>query len=85
MFDKFINLKYIETAPDGSKVYRNQKQEEMHSFNSQRCNEDDSEDRKPNSSNASNITVRRNVSELLKVRVADFSTKKISDKQASSK
>lgn len=56
----------------------------MHSFDSQRCNEEDSEDRKPNSSNASNFTARRNVSELLKVRVADFSTNKIADKQASS-
>jgi hypothetical protein len=77
--ERIYPLSYIETCPDGSKIYRNQKQEEFYSLNLHKkafLDEGDHEMKDEilkNKNNDNKLQTKRNVSEFLKIRVVDSS------------
>jgi hypothetical protein len=94
----YILKKYFEKKADGSKIYRNQKQEEMLNYKTETDNyenknfDDFDYDLSDNTSNTNNndkfksnvkqVEVnKRNVSQLLKIRIADSVAKSPNGKQ----
>lgn len=72
----------METCADGSKVFRNQKQEELYCFQKSKLIDHDSDEKRPASNK---LPVKRNVTESLKIRVVDSIKKKNNDKSPASK
>lgn len=69
----------METCADGSKVFRNQKQEELYSCQNIKFIDHDTEN------STANLPTRRNVAESLKIRVIDSKNKNNSQKPPSCK
>ena len=77
---------YLEKLPDGTKIYRNQRQEELIAFrqdHTQTLNNNSAENMENDADKQATNTFKRNVSEMLKLRVVD--PRKRFDKKITSK
>ena len=77
LVERVYPILYYEKTPDGNKVYRNEKQEENYNLSKMIANsENDQEDAESNKSHQiSKQGPKRNVNQVLKLRLSDFNKK----------